>query len=148
VYRSRDGLRPRVLLVEDDGEERRLLKELLEADGIAVVGDVGDGAEAVERAGELQPDVVLMDIRMPGMNGLEAARLMGQSLPFTQVIMLTAYDGPLPARSAQDAGVYAYLVKGCSIGLMRDVISQAWRYNAGVKARAQGGAPSDKPHPA
>jgi response regulator NasT len=132
-----------VLLVEDDGEERRLLKEVLEADGIAVVGDVGDGTDAVERARELQPDVVLMDIRMPGMNGLEVARLLDGSLPFTQVIMLTAYDGPLPVRSAEDAGVYAYLVKGCSIGLMRDVICQAWRYNAGIKARFQ--AASDTP---
>jgi CheY-like chemotaxis protein len=126
-----------VLLVEDDGPERQLLRELLEADGIAVVGEAGDGLEAVELARELEPDVVLMDIRMPGMDGLEAARILRRSLPFTQVIILTAYDGPLPVRRAQDAGVYAYLVKGCSIGLMRDVIGQAWHYNAGIKLRSQ-----------
>jgi response regulator NasT len=128
--------------VEDDVEDRRLLKELLESDGIAVVGDVGDGAEGVELAAEVQPDVVLMDLRMPGMNGLEAARLLDRSLPFTQVIMLTAYDGPLPVRSAQDAGVYAYLVKGCSIGLMRDVIDQAWHFSAGLKRRSQADPPA------
>ena len=131
------GLRPRVLLVEDDEEERRLLKELLETEGVAVVGDVGDGERAVELARELEPDVVLMDIRMPGMSGLEAARILDRSLPFTRVIILTAYDGPLPVRSAQEAGVYAYLVKGCSVGLMRDVIAQAWHYNAGIKRRSQ-----------
>ena len=126
-----------MLLAEDDELDRRLLKELLEAEGVAVVGEAGDGHEAVELASALEPDVVLMDIRMPGMNGLEAARILDRSLPFTQVIILTAYDGPLPVRSAQDAGVYAYLVKGCSIGLMRDVIDQAWHYNAGIKHRAQ-----------
>jgi DNA-binding NarL/FixJ family response regulator len=126
-----------VLLAEDDELDRRLLRELLEADSIAVVGEAGDGFEAVQLARELEPDVVLMDIRMPGMNGLEAARLLNQSLPLAQVIILTAYDGPLPVRSAQDAGVYAYLVKGCSIGLMRDVIGQAWHYGAGIKRRSQ-----------
>jgi DNA-binding NarL/FixJ family response regulator len=134
-----------VLLAEDDELDRRLLKELLEADGVAVVGEAGDGAEAVELARKLEPDVVLMDIRMPGMNGLEAARLLDRSFPLTQVIILTAYDGPLPIRSAQEAGVYAYLVKGCSIGLMRDVIDQAWHYNAGIKRRVQavpGGPPA------
>jgi CheY-like chemotaxis protein len=131
------GFRPRVLLVEDDEPGRQLLEELLEADGVAVVGDVGDGSQAVELAGQLEPDVVLMDIRMPGMSGLEAARILNTSLPFTQVIILTSYEGPLPERSAQDAGVYAYLVKGCSIGLMRDVIKQAWHYGAGIKRRSQ-----------
>jgi two-component system, response regulator PdtaR len=128
-------------LAEDDELDRRLLKELLEAEGMAVVGEAGDGNGAVELASALEPDIVLMDIRMPGMNGLEAARILNRSLPFTQVIILTAYDGPLPVRNAQDAGVYAYLVKGCSIGLMRDVIEQAWHYNAGIKLRAQQAAP-------
>jgi YesN/AraC family two-component response regulator len=133
----RGGLRPRVLLVEDDEESRHLLRDLLEAEDVAVVGEAGNGVEALELAMEIEPEVVLMDIRMPDMGGLEAARLVRDSLPFTQVIILTAYDGPLPARTAEEAGVYAYLVKGCSIRLMKDVIEQAWRYNGGIKVRAQ-----------
>jgi DNA-binding NarL/FixJ family response regulator len=83
----------------------------------------------------MEPDVVLMDLRMPGIGGLEAARMIVDSLSFTQVIVLTAYDGPLPTRSAQDAGAYAYLVKGCPITLMKDVIEQAWHFHAGLKGR-------------
>jgi DNA-binding NarL/FixJ family response regulator len=137
------GLRPRLLLVEDDVPARRSLKELLEAEGVAVVADTGDGFGGVQLARELEPDIVLMDLRLPGMGGLEAARLIAESLPFTQVIVLTAYDGPLPTRSAQEAGVYAYLVKGCSIQLMRDVIEQAWHFNAGIKSRAQAASSTD-----
>jgi CheY-like chemotaxis protein len=99
------GLRPRVLLAEDGEQERRLLRTLLQGEGVAVVGEASNGLEAVELARELEPDVVLMDLRMPGIGGLEAARMIVDSLSFTQVIVLTAYDGPLPTRSAQDAGV-------------------------------------------
>jgi two-component system invasion response regulator UvrY len=148
VQVSWGGLRPRLLLVEDDRQARRLLKELLEAEGIAVVAEAGNGFEAVQLARELEPDVVLMDLRLPGMGGLEASRLIAESLPFTQVIVLTAYDGPLPTRSAQEAGVYAYLVKGCSSQLMRDVIEQAWHFNAGIKTRAQAASSTDATGPA
>jgi DNA-binding NarL/FixJ family response regulator len=128
-----------VLLVDDDEEARALLKELLETEGIEVVGEAGNGAQGVQLARELKPDVVLMDIRMPGTGGLEAARILSESPPFTQVIILTTYDGPLPTRSAQEARVYAYLVKGCPVSLMRDVIVQAWHYNAGIKQRSSEG---------
>jgi two-component system invasion response regulator UvrY len=131
------GLRPRVLLAEDGEQERQLLKQLLQGEGIAVVGEASNGLEAVELARELEPDVVLMDLRMPGIGGLEAARMIVDSLSLTQVIVLTAYDGPLPTRSAQDAGAYAYLVKGCPVSLMKDVIEQAWHFNAGMKRRLQ-----------
>jgi CheY-like chemotaxis protein len=131
----RGGLRPRVLLVDDEIEGRRLLRKLLESEAIAVVGEAGNGLEAMHLAMEMEPEVVLMDMRMPDMGGLEATRLMRESLPFTQVIILTAYNGPLPTRAAEEAGVYAYLVKGCSTELMRDVIEQAWHYNAGIKRR-------------
>ena len=85
----------------------------------------------------LDPDVVLMDLRMPRLGGFEATRMIKEEHPFTQVIILTAYEGPLPERSAEEAGAYAYLVKGCSVEFIRDVILQAWRYKAGLEARAQ-----------
>ena len=119
------GRPPRVLLVDDDVESLALLREVLESEGMAVVGEARSGAEGVGQAASLQPDVVLMDLRMDGIGGLEATRLIKERDPFIQVVVLTAYDEPLPRRSAQEFGAYAYLVKGCSAALMRDVITQA-----------------------
>jgi CheY-like chemotaxis protein len=124
---------PRLLLVEDDSTERALLREILEAEGMAVVGEAADGEEGVRLAMEVEPDVVLMDLRLPGMGGFEATRLIRAALPTTQVIILTAYEGPLPERSAAEVGAYAYLVKGCSSRLLRDVVVQAWRFKAGLE---------------
>lgn len=127
--------RPRVLVVDDDDEERGLLRELLTMEGIDVVAEARDGAEAVQLSAELQPDVVLMDLRMPRMNGIEATRFIKAALPLTQVIILTAYEGPLPERSADEIGAYAYLVKGCSTKFVRDVIFKAWLLRSGLVER-------------
>ena len=131
-----DLLPPRVLIVEDAAAERALLRELLEAEGVSVVAEAGDGAEGVVGALQFQPEVVLMDLRMPGMGGIEATRLIKASLPTTQVIILTVYEGPLPERSAEEVGAYAYLVKGCSPQLVRDVIFQARNYKTGLDTTA------------
>jgi CheY-like chemotaxis protein len=130
------GLRPGVLLVDDDAAERELLAELLSTEGVSVVGRGSDGSEGVELARALEPDVVLMDLRMPRLGGFEATRIIKDELPSTQVIILTAYEGPLPERSAEEVGAYAYLVKGCSVDFIRDMIVQAWRYRAGLEDRA------------
>lgn len=132
-----DRFAPSVLIVEDAEAERAAMRDLLEAEGIVVVAEAGDGAEAVERAIQSRPDVVLMDLRMPAMGGIEATRLIKEALPNTQVIILTVYEGPLPERSAEDVGAYAYLVKGCSPALIRDVILQARNYKAGLETRAR-----------
>jgi len=117
---------PRVLLVDDDLENLAVLREALQTEGFVVVGDATDGASGVEFAGSLRPDVVLMDLRMPGMDGFEATRLIRAQNPDAQVIILTAYE-ELLTDSAESVGAFAYLVKGCSVELMRDVITQAWR---------------------
>jgi DNA-binding NarL/FixJ family response regulator len=127
---------PRVLLLEDDTNERAILRELLEAEGIDVVAEASDGVEGVSLAEELRPDVVLSDLRMPVMGGMEATRLIKEALPYTQVIILTVYEGPLPTRSAEDVGAYAYLVKGCSVAFIRDVIMGAWNFKRGLDERA------------
>ncbi len=124
---------PRILVVDDDERERGLLAELLGGEGITVVGQAGDGLEGVELARELEPDIVLMDLRMPGVGGLEATRLIKEALPFTQVIVLTAYEGPLPERSAEDVGAYAYLVKGCSTAFILEVVLKAHLFKAGME---------------
>jgi CheY-like chemotaxis protein len=135
TLRSR-GLRPAVLLVDDVTAERGLLAELLGTEELTVVGQASDGLQGVELARALKPDVVLMDLRMPRLGGFEATRIIKEELPLTQVIILTAYEGPLPERSAEEVGAYAYLVKGCSVEFIRDMIVHAWRYKAGLEERA------------
>jgi CheY-like chemotaxis protein len=119
---------PRVLLVDDDPETSALLRSVLEDEGIQVVGSACDGTQVLDHADRLQPDVVLMDLRMPGMDGFQATELLKDRYPWMQVIFLTFYDELLPNRSPQEVGAFAYLVKGCSPKLMRDVIHQAWRH--------------------
>ncbi|HEX9235793.1 MAG TPA: response regulator transcription factor [Actinomycetota bacterium] len=119
------GRTPRVLLVDDDQENRSALRELLELEGIDVVGEAPDGTRGFALAVALDPDVVLMDLRMPELSGIEATRLIREACPRTQVVILTYYEGPLPERSAEQVGAFAYLVKGCSPAFMRQVIHQA-----------------------
>ncbi len=122
------GDQPRVVLVDDDPETRALLRSVLEDEGIAVVGAAGDGSEALEVVSAVEPDVVLMDLRMPGMGGFEATRRVKENHPDIQVIILTFYEDLLGNRDPEEIGAFAYLVKGCSPRLMRDVIKYAWRH--------------------
>jgi len=139
---------PRVLLVEDNEDDRRLVRELLETEGIEVVGEAPDGALGVTLAVELEPDVVLMDLRLPGMSGLEATRQIKAILPLTQVITLTASE-QLLAWDAAKAGVYAYLDKHRAPAMLTEVVLQARRLKVRLEERAEepeGPAP-DSPEP-
>ena len=101
-----------VLLVEDHALVRRGFRRLLEDDpGIAVVGEAGDGAEAVRLAAELDPDVVIMDCAMPGTSGLTATReIVGKRLR-AAVVMLSMHSERTLVRQALDAGARGYIVK-------------------------------------
>src|SRR5581483_714705 len=88
------------------------LHDMLADCGFDVVGLAEDGAVAVATALELRPDIVLMDIRMPGKNGIDATREILQHVPGARVIALSAYDDPALASAAADAGAAAYLIKG------------------------------------
>jgi CheY-like chemotaxis protein len=128
--RQKAGPAPRVLLVDDDAETLVLLKAALEGEGVDVVGTAGDGSEVESLVEITEPDVILMDLRMPGMDGFEATQAIKQHHPWVQVIFLTFYEEMLPNKGPQEMGAFAYLVKGCSTQLMRDVIIQAWRHGA------------------
>jgi CheY-like chemotaxis protein len=130
--------RPKVLLVDDDAANLATLREALESEGIEVVGDAIGGRSGVQLAELLSPDVILMDLRMPGMDGFEATAAIREARPSTQVVILTAYE-ELLTRSADDIGAFAYLVKGCSSELMRQVIDQAWRRGMEVRRRGSEG---------
>jgi DNA-binding NarL/FixJ family response regulator len=105
----------RLLLADDHPMLRDGLRRILEEQGFDVVGEAADGLQAVELARLLRPDVVLMDITMPVLDGVEATGAVRRELPDTQVVMLTMHgDAELVARAVQ-AGAVGYLVKDCSI---------------------------------
>ncbi len=100
----------RVLIAEDEALIRLDLKEMLEEEGYAVVAEVGDGQQAVEQAEALRPDLVILDIQMPVLDGLSAAeRIAGARI--APVIVLTAFSQRELVERARDAGAMAYLVK-------------------------------------
>ncbi|HEU4657184.1 MAG TPA: response regulator transcription factor [Capillimicrobium sp.] len=102
-----------VLLADDQELVRSGFRLMLELAGLEVVGEAGDGAEAVELARRLEPDVVLMDVRMPRMDGIEATRRIGQAGLRTRVLVLTTFD--------LDEHVYDALRAGASGFLLKDV---------------------------
>ena len=105
----------RVLLVDDHPVVRQGLRALLSTqDGIEVVGEADDGEAAVAAAERLSPDVVLMDVVMPGMDGVEALRRIGERRPQTRVVMLTSYADERRAMEAVDAGASGFLLKDAS----------------------------------
>jgi len=119
---SRLPPRPRVLLADDHSGLRRALRGLLEETGFEVVGESDDGADAVALARLLQPDIVVIDVRMPVLNGLDAAKLIKDQRPATQVVVLSAFESPELERQAREAGAFAYLDKGTMADRVRRVL--------------------------
>jgi DNA-binding NarL/FixJ family response regulator len=105
----------RVVIVDDHGLFRTGLRSLLEEQGIRVVGEAGDGAEALELVRELTPEVVLMDLNMPGMTGVEATQRIAHIAPLTRVVVLTISDDDADVMDAILAGACGYLLKDSSI---------------------------------
>ena len=100
----------RIILAEDDAVIRMDLKEELERQGYLVVGQVGDGQSAVNLARELRPDLVIMDIRMPEMDGIAAAEILTRE-KLAPVLLLTAYSEDVLIERARNAGVVHYVTK-------------------------------------
>ena len=107
----RSGLR--VLIVDDDESVRRGVRTLLSltTDDVSICGEAADGTEAIAKTVEVKPDVVLMDVRMPGMNGLEATRDIRRLAPKTQIIVLSNYEIPQARQEALNAGAVDYVAK-------------------------------------
>jgi DNA-binding NarL/FixJ family response regulator len=105
---------PRVLLVDDHTLLRQGLRRAVEEAGFDVVGEAGDGEEALRLAVALSPDLVLMDVTMPVMDGIEATRRLRHSTPEARVVILTMHGEEETISEALRAGAVAYLLKDCS----------------------------------
>ncbi len=101
----------RILIVDDHALFRDSLRSLLTARDLEVVGEAGDGKEAIRLAWELKPDIVLMDLMMPEMDGLEATKRLAAELPEVKVIVLTAADDDAKLFEAIKSGAKGYLLK-------------------------------------
>jgi DNA-binding NarL/FixJ family response regulator len=122
----------RVLLVDDHAMVRAGLQQLLDGDeGIEVVGTAAEGGEAVRLVQQEQPDVVLMDLQMPGVDGVAATREIQQLAPATQVVILTSFSDRDRIVGALDAGAVGYLLKD----------AEPEEILAGVRAAARGESP-------
>ena len=124
----------RVLLADDHGVIREGLGRLIAAiDDIELIGTAADGAEAIERARELEPDVVVMDLDMPRVDGIEATRRLLEERPDTAVLVLTSFSDRPRILAALDAGARGYLLKDAASDDVAD----------GIRAAARGEAPLD-----
>lgn len=129
---SRAGKTIRVVIADDHQVVRTGLERLLEGwPNVTVVGTAADGAEAVSLASLHQPDVVLMDVSMPSMGGLEATRRIVAAWPQVQVVVLTSFDDRSTVAEALDSGAIGYLLKDSDPATLR----------AGIESAANGGSP-------
>jgi two-component system response regulator NreC len=117
----------RIVLADDHVLVRQGLKSLLEREGIQVVAEASDGQEAVRYVESLEPDIAVMDISMPILNGLNAAREIGRSSPKTKTILLTQHDEGQYIREALEAGVKGYVLKNQVAGDLLLAIRQVSR---------------------
>jgi DNA-binding NarL/FixJ family response regulator len=117
--------RPTVLVADDHRRFREALVALLELDGFEVVGQAADGADAVALAKQVRPDVVVIDLKMPVLNGLDATRLVRDALPSTPVVVLTAFTGDELERAALAAGATAFVAKDANLEELRAALAAA-----------------------
>ena len=127
----------RILLVDDDPVFRELIAFVLRADvGAEIVGQAFDGAEGVELAQELNPDIVIMDLRMPGVDGFEATRQIAATVPDARVIVVSSSKEREDIERAGRAGAAAYVPKDRAVAELSDAVGQLRPAQAETKRRS------------
>jgi two-component system chemotaxis response regulator CheY len=107
-----------ILIADDSLFIREALCKFFEQDNFNVCGEAENGKEAIDKAQELHPDLILLDLSMPVMNGLEAARILKRMMPEVPVIMYSAYGDPSTEKAARSAGVWALVSKSEHISVL------------------------------
>ena len=135
----------RILLVDDHPIVREGLRTVLQRrSGWEVVGEASNGVEALEEAERLQPDVMVLDITMPRLNGLEVCRLARQKTPATEILFVTQHDSPQMMKEALNAGAKGYVVKSnAARDLVRAIEAVSQHRTFTAMTRAEGGSSSD-----
>lgn len=106
-------MKARILLVEDESIFRMDMRDMLEDEGYEIIGEAADGEKGIELAFKYQPDLIIMDIKMPKLDGLKASQIICRSLP-TPILLLTAYSQREYVEKAKESNVLGYLVKPIS----------------------------------
>jgi two-component system, NarL family, nitrate/nitrite response regulator NarL len=130
---------PTVLVVDDQELFRSGIIRLLEQRSIRVVGEAGLAADAIKRASELHPDVVLMDLNMPGMSGVEATQRLKTAAPAVRVLVLTVAADERHVMDALLAGAYGYMLKEAPIAQLVEAVKAAARGESAISPRVASG---------
>lgn len=109
-----------LLIVDDDPTVRLAIRASVEADGYKVCGEAADGLEAIERAKNLQPDLILLDLAMPRLNGAEAASILKRAMPKVPIVLFTMYAENLNGKLASSVGVNIVLSKPGGLSNLRE----------------------------
>jgi two-component system, NarL family, nitrate/nitrite response regulator NarL len=115
---------PKCILIVDDFEPiRKAIRSLFESrPGFAVCGEAADGLDAIQKAQELEPDLIILDLSMPRMSGIKAAPILKKMLPQTPIVLLTSYHHALQGYDTRAAGIDAVAPKGADISLLLDSV--------------------------
>ena len=123
----------RVLIVDDDTMIRTLLKAILRAEGWALAGEATSGEQAISQCKFLDPDIVCLDVMMPGMSGVETLKALRKECPDVRVVMITADSSTATVREAVSFGALGYIIKPFNARRVADALHQA------MKATPEGG---------